>query len=177
MRGNKTVILLPLAVMLGLFAFGYFSLNQTGGFSNTDLEENMEILYEYNETHLINWQWGSFPEDGVVGDDYLEVVMDTPQADSAVLRLVMAGETLYETSEWITTQDGIAVSFPTYADGEQIVGAIGHWEIETQENITSIRYFHTWSGADVELSEQDDLSAELQDTLGEEFWMTEQETE
>lgn len=175
MRGNKTVIFLPLIVMLGLFTFGYFSLNQTGGFSNTELQDNIEITYEPGELHLIDWQWGSFPEDGVAGNDYMELVMTSPEVESSVLRLQQAGETLYETSDWFETQDGIAVEFPTYEDGEQIIGALGHWEFAAEGQINAVRYYHTWTPEELEVSDNPDLQAVMEDAVPEHHWVVETE--
>ncbi|WP_090840745.1 hypothetical protein [Alkalicoccus daliensis] len=174
MQGNKILIFLPLLVMLGLFAIGYYSLTQTGGFTNTDLEENIFIAYEREENQYIEWQWGSFPEDGIAGTDYIELVIDADAVEEVELRLQQAGEILYETSEWEETPDGIAVEFPTYADGEQIIGALGELLLDASADIDAVRYYHTWAAAEINVSSSESIQELLEERIPDQFWVVEE---
>ncbi|TVP82720.1 MAG: hypothetical protein EA344_10635 [Alkalicoccus sp.] len=170
MKGNKTIIFLPIAVMLGLFIFGYFSLNQSSGFSNSDLQQNMDITIEENS---VSWQWGSFPESGVAGEDYIEIVTDG-DLEEAELRLTQADEVLYSSDEWIETSEGAAAPFPTYAEDEQIYGASGTWEIVIDGEVEAVRYYHTWSAAEIPSNGPVDLTEVLQERIPENHWVIEE---
>ncbi|NJP37665.1 hypothetical protein [Alkalicoccus luteus] len=170
MKGNKTVIFLPLAVMAMLFVFGYISMSGTGGFTNTDLEDNLELSMQPEAPLQLSWQWGSFPEDGIAGHDYVEIISDS-EPESAALELTHGDETLYESSSWFETEDGFAVAFPTYTDGEQIIGALGQVEFGGMDPdvVEEIRYHHTWADAELE-EDSPDLETELSDMLPANSW-------
>ncbi len=84
MKGNVIVLLLPVSVMVGLFIFGYVSLSQTEATSNEDLRNDISISEEMmgHETLQIQWQWGNFPEDGIRGDDFIEIRLADELKDS-----------------------------------------------------------------------------------------------
>ncbi|WP_440898556.1 hypothetical protein [Bacillus daqingensis] len=156
--------------MAMLFVFGYVSMSGTGGFTNTDLEENLELTVRQEAPLQLNWQWGSFPEDGIAGQDYVEIISES-EPDSVNLTLTHGDETLYESSSWFQTEHGFAVAFPTYTDGEQIIGALGQVEFGGMEPemMDEVRYHHTWADAEID-EDTPDLEAELADLLPANSW-------
>ncbi|CAM3799793.1 hypothetical protein [Alkalicoccus chagannorensis] len=171
MKGNWTVVLLPLAVMAGLFIFGYFTLQEnTAEMTNADLQE--EMMLEMQEQQL-EWEWETQPQDGVIGDNYIEIVTeDTELVDDLSVALYYANEAIESEHEVFLTEDGVAAAYPTYIDNEITAGAIGEavWE---QSGVESVRMYHTWAQAEPE--EGADLAEELEDQISGYYWVQEAE--
>jgi hypothetical protein len=173
LKGNKTIIFLPLFVMAGLFVFGYFSLSDSSTLSNAELQQNIDISVSNDTPTEIAWEWGSYPADGLAGNDYIELVFDG-EVENSKLELKQGDTVLFESEDWFYTDDGIAASFPTYTEEEQIIGAIGSWEVESDTTFEAVRYYHTWAGTEIEKDEPVNLIEQLQNRIPEHHWVLEE---
>ncbi|PRO66681.1 hypothetical protein [Alkalicoccus urumqiensis] len=167
MRGNWLVVLLPLAVMAGLFAAGYFTLGGGDGMTNAQLQDNMQIDVADSS---VSWQWGAFPEDGVAGPDIVEFVTSDEVDVSA--ELTQAGEVIASEDGVVETEDGTAVWFQTFEEEGRTTGASGTAFFEGS-GVESVRYYHTWANIDMELMESSSVEQVLSDRLPGQYWMVE----
>ncbi|QKS70921.1 hypothetical protein FLK61_29810 [Paenalkalicoccus suaedae] len=181
MKGNKIVLFLPMIVMIGLFVFGYMYLSDLDAFTNERIEESIQFeLEKENNIIDVSWQWGGFPEDGVTGNDYVELISENGDlwqyVDSVELTLFQADEVIYTSSEWSETQEGIAIAFPTYVSNEQIAGPFGTINVTLTEDVpVSARYYHTWAEEDGIFSAESSLGFQLQETIPGQFFVVEAE--
>ena len=187
MRGNKVVLFLPIAVMIGLFVFGYFSFTEPDSITQEEMQDSTEFDHEVSGNRLeVYWQWNDYPDDGVVGDDYIELIaVDEDPAnlqeeiENVQLELHHADEVIYESSDWVETEDGVVVSFPNEMQQEAIYGASGevHFDFadaETAEGI-SLVYYHTWQDGEVEPAADKTMEEALEESVVTQWWTLEDE--
>ncbi|PYZ94313.1 hypothetical protein CR194_01915 [Salipaludibacillus keqinensis] len=186
MKGNAIVLLLPAVVMIGLFFFGYISLTQTEETSNEDLAGALMIQEELKDeyTMQIEWEWGEFPEDGIRGDDFIEITLPAwtgseGGAETVEVKTILTqgNEVVYESNEAaITNSGGIAVAFPNEVQDDKIVGPRGEVTLHLsepvlEENEIFIRYFHTWAEHPVSLESGIDIDSALTNAHIQSYWL------
>ncbi|PSL42336.1 hypothetical protein B0H94_11640 [Salsuginibacillus halophilus] len=155
---NKLVVLLPLLLMVILFAGGWFYIQQADTITNEDLSNHVQLEVEKTETspYVVEaeWSWSETPEDGLAGDDYIGVSLKDEEGEplsgevleQAELTLDHAGETVYET-EGEVLDTGIIFSFPNATEENEVYGSSGKMTVTTEEETTEtvISYLHTWA--------------------------------
>lgn len=171
MKGNAIVLLLPAAVMIGLFIFGYISLSETESTSNEDLKNSMSITEKVidEQTLLIQWQWGDFPEEGIQGDDFIEVILPEELQNQKIgitISLSQGDKIVYKNDDFVKSDDRLMVTFPNEVQNEQILGPSGELTIDFSDSVLkewhgSVRYYHTWYDHDVET----EMGMEIEDSL------------
>lgn len=158
MKGNAIVIILPAVVMIGLFLFGYMSISQSDSITNEDLQHSIDMTAtEMNENTVeINWQWGDFPEEGIQGNDYIEVFLNDEEKtlDSVIegvdISLWHGDQIVYESAEFFLSDEGVVLSIPNEVRDEQILGPFGQVTLHFPEYVNVVselqwRYYHTWT--------------------------------
>ncbi|MFA9559389.1 hypothetical protein ACERII_18935 [Evansella sp. AB-rgal1] len=162
MKQNLLVLLLPFSVMLGLFLFGYYTINQSHSVLNEELDSHtlLEIDTELDSMNnliaTVKWQWEDFPTDGIVGEDILEFILLNESmepieifSNEGVLTLYQSSDVVYETGEAYKTNEGIAFNFPNTIKDNVMLGPKGEAFI-ILENISEravfieVKYYHTW---------------------------------
>ncbi|WP_280768433.1 hypothetical protein [Salipaludibacillus daqingensis] len=171
MKGNAIVLLLPATVMIGLFIFGYITLSQTEEVSNEDLKESLSINEEIvdHQTLKINWQWGDFPEDGIRGEDFLEIALPDGTEEMSIeteLILTQGDDIVYESNHFVKSDGSIIISFPNEVQDEQILGPSGEVVVRFSETVLDQRqgntdYYHTWYDHNIQLKEGMDIEETL----------------
>ncbi|WP_096434674.1 hypothetical protein [Alteribacter populi] len=160
MGHNKLVIGLPLVVMIGLFAFGYFSILQADEVPNEQLDERTDLYLTLNEEEnhgTVGWDWETMPSDGLVGDDYIEVILydddgEVIKADvqQIELQLLQGADSIYTSEEYAESEDGILLSFPNASEDNLTYGNRGmiQFSYSTDDHPVThgeVRYLHTWT--------------------------------
>ncbi|MBU9724206.1 MULTISPECIES: hypothetical protein [Bacillaceae] len=188
MKQNVIVFLIPLSVMILLFAFGFYTINQTPVITNEELESHVlldleaEAVNEGVEIDL-TWRWTDVPEDNIVGNDFMEIIVYTEEMtpiqevdwETGKLTLTQSGNPIYDTEDKVLTESGVAFTFPSKVEEEAIFGASGNITMFLQELDQSaahvgVRYYHTWFDTPFDLAAGDDISAVIDD-YGEAYWM------
>ncbi|RKL68736.1 hypothetical protein CR203_01415 [Salipaludibacillus neizhouensis] len=157
MKGNAIVIILPVVVMIGLFLFGYMSISQKESITNEDLQQLITITAtEMNENTVeVNWQWGDFPEEGIQGNDYIELFLSEGEKNlnSVIERIEVSlwqgNQIVYESTEFFLSDKGIVIPIPNEMQDEQILGPSGQVTLHFPEYVNVAtelrwRYYHTW---------------------------------
>lgn len=181
MKGNGIVLLLPVSVMIGLFIFGYISLSQTDTVSNEDLKNSMSINEKVidNQTLQIQWQWGDFPEEGIQGDDFIEVLLPMELQDKTLdinISLSQGDEIVYENDEFVLSENGLLIAFPNEIQDEQILGPSGVVTVYFSDPVIedwqgSVRYYHTWYDHDLEIESGMNIENTLVNDFVQSYWV------
>ncbi|AOM82638.1 hypothetical protein [Salisediminibacterium beveridgei] len=163
MKSNKIVLLLPLASMILLFVFGYFSLANDETITHLELQDYVNTDTTVNDNQIqLTWRWEQLPDGSLFGNDYIEIHFeDTTQVDYAKVTLFSRNEEIYSVREWIETgEDRIAIPFPTSMEDQNVFGPNGSVTVTFDESseIESVDYVHTWM--DVEVPKTDGPSLE-----------------
>ncbi|MBB5173118.1 hypothetical protein [Texcoconibacillus texcoconensis] len=163
MAANRIVLLLPLIVMIGLFVFGYMSIQQLDEVTNEQLQDHTEFDVtgnnDGNETTVnVRWQWDRLPEDGVAGDDFMiiqfydeaENLLESGAIADVSLQLTHSDEVLYETSDIAYEAGGYVVSFQNEQSQHETLGSQGEWQLVVEHADQSpdhvqLTYWHTWN--------------------------------
>lgn len=158
MKSNKIVILVPLASMILLFVFGYFSFINDDTITHLELQDHLNADKTINSDQLqLSWRWEQLPEGSLFGNDYIEIQFDdTVQINDAKVNLFSRNEEIYSVREWFETgEDRIAIPFPTSMEDQDIYGPNGSVTVSYDgiSDIESVDYVHTWM--DVEVSKAD----------------------
>ncbi|MCD8508744.1 MAG: hypothetical protein LRY73_01820 [Bacillus sp. (in: Bacteria)] len=189
MRQNLIVILLPLAVMLGLFSVGFYIINQSSAVTNEDLvnhiQMELDIQLEEGVGYQVDvvWSWNDFPNDGLMGDDFIEIVLlnDSMEpikvADSiGSLYLKQGNDIIFETSHIVVSDEGIAFQFPNKSEDNLLFGPKGEVNVNfpLQEEAIAyieVKYYHTWKEWDSQLKAYEALENQLQMHVIEDYWI------
>lgn len=190
MRQNLIVILLPLVVMLGLFAVGFFMINQSSVVTNEDLVSHLQMEIdlqpEEEETGYyvdVFWSWSDFPSDGLRGDDLIEIVMlnDSMEPVQGVdsvgsLYLMQGNNIIYETSDNVFSDEGIVFQFPNKSENNLLFGPKGELmlKIPLQEEAIAyieVKYYHTWEEWDTQLETNEAVENLFQRLSVDNYWI------
>ncbi|WP_416149378.1 hypothetical protein ACM26V_24560 [Salipaludibacillus sp. HK11] len=187
MKGNAIVLILPASVMIGLFIFGYLSLSQEEVVSNEELQHSLTINNELidERTLHIEWKWGDFPEDGIRGNDFIEILLPDDVVDElndhdvgVHISLSQGDQMIYESNRSQISANGLIIAFPNEVQDEQILGPSGEFTATFDElNINDfreeieIRYFHTWFDHQIELKPRVDIDQRLIDEGIQSYWI------
>lgn len=189
MQGNKIVLFLPFAVMAGLFIAGYFALSGTESLTHEQLQETAEIDYTWTEDGTensykltVSWRWSDYPEDGIAGDDFIELKTDNSESaenlrqtlDDGSVNLTSGDEVTFESDDVEETADGVLVRFPNEMQQELILGAQGeaYFSFPQEDEVPDfdVRYVHTWQDGAVDLSSQVTLEQALDESAITQWW-------
>ena len=188
MNQNKIVLLLPLTVMVGLFIIGYLSLSQSQSVTNEELNRFITFEIEANSENedskvYINWQWMDYPSDGLLGNDYIEIVLlneDREPVDfiltNSQLKLFQSEEIIYENEILHQSKDGFIFTFPNKVEENLLYGPYGELNFILSEQAEETkyieaRYYHTWEGLHTSLTEGENISEWLDDAGTGEYWV------
>jgi len=181
MKGNAIVLLLPASVMIGLFIFGYISLSQTETISNQDLIHSIAITEEVidEQTLQIQWQWGDFPEDGIEGDDFIEIILPAELQDqklNVAISLSQGEKIVYKNDFFVVSDDRLTIAFPNEVQDEKILGPSGEVIVYFSEPILDdwqgqVRYYHTWNDHDIKIDSGIDIEEKLLNEFIQSYWV------
>lgn len=164
MNQHKTVLLLPLAVMVLLFVFGYMQFTTDESISHLDLQEHIRVTSSVDGDRLtVEWQWEQYPEGTLYGDDYIELAFpDGGRVNEAHVELTSRNEVIYSVRDWFETGDNrIAIPFPNRMIEQDLYGPSGEVIVTFDQEVpdqSAVYYVHTWM--DVEVSKSDGSSLE-----------------
>lgn len=158
LNSNKTVLVLPLLLMLIMFIGGYFFLSGTEEITNEQLQEKIELEATYyisDSTIFINgeWNWSVMPAEGLYGDDYIGVPFQHTDGNVelvATLELTY-GDQVIEQIEGIHVDNGIIFPFPNHMIEQVSYGNSGRFAVELKYSDDvdvdelSVHYLHTWT--------------------------------
>ncbi|WP_240378118.1 hypothetical protein [Bacillus piscicola] len=157
--GNKLVVILPVVLMLLLFAGGSLYINKAQVVTNEKLNEQIEwdTSFEAAESGAQlegTWEWKVMPEDGVQGLDYIGVTLldkngaPLPRETLKSYKLVVETKEGKKEAESEIVDNGILFSFLTEMEEYDVVGSKGSFTVETDTDIIPERavvsYLHTW---------------------------------
>ncbi|MBM7097328.1 hypothetical protein JSY36_16470 [Bacillus sp. H-16] len=159
MWNNKLVIFLPLTVMIVLFAFGYYSIMGADEVTNEDLDARTELYLDIDDTEnrvTAGWNWETMPGDGVIGTDYIEIILydedNNPvgvDVNEAELQLLQGADEIYSIDEIKESTEGILFSFPNMMEDNLTYGNSGsiNMTFDAEEDVAygEVRYAHTWT--------------------------------
>ncbi|WP_062046399.1 hypothetical protein [Bacillus sp. JCM 19034] len=158
LNSNKTVLVLPLLLMLIMFVGGYFFLSDTEEITNEQLKEKIELEASYHENGSLlvvngEWNWSVMPIEGLYGDDYIGVAIPNVNNHNeivATLELTYADD-IIEQIDGKVVDNGIVFTFPNAMIEQISYGNSGRFkvEIDHQHNVDvdelSVHYLHTWT--------------------------------
>ncbi|GEL06938.1 hypothetical protein [Salisediminibacterium halotolerans] len=190
MQGNKIVLFLPVAVMAGLFIAGYFALSGNETYSHEELAETAELDYYWTDREegspngyelTVSWRWGEYPEDGIAGDDFIELQTEDQEAaeklqktlEDGSVQLTSGDEVTFASDEVEATAEGVLLRFPNEMQQELVLGAQGEAEFRfAEEDLPdfAVRYIHTWQDGSVDLSSTTTLEQALEDSAITQWW-------
>ncbi|MDQ0254422.1 hypothetical protein J2S74_001797 [Evansella vedderi] len=194
MKQNRIVILLPLSVMIGLFLFGFYIINQSSSVTNEELVNHLQMEIELiQEDENIpslqtNWVWSDFPSDGIAGDDIIEFIFLNDSMEvipffhvDGLLQLEQSNEVIYEENNFYRTDEGIAFRFPNKVEDNQIYGPRGNAVLyfqEIEENVAyiEVKYYHTWEVWGMELENGKGINEILNNSGFKEYWVASRST-
>lgn len=186
---NKIVFLLPVSAMLLLFYFGYLYITNEEPITNESLQNEIKIEIDSQRSAngmLIKgiWDWTAMPIDGMVGDDYITIVIQsedgTPIPNERMISSeisLLKGDTVLESYEGIIHENGVIFSFPNKLIEHESYGNRGKLELELDlenmegEHIVAISYVHTWAKHDLLLIEDIvAIEASLEERIANHYW-------
>ncbi|WP_096188429.1 hypothetical protein [Evansella halocellulosilytica] len=186
MKGNAIVIIIPTIVMIGLFIFGYFIIQQTETVSNHDLDENIQIdmtaVANENEIEAdLNWRWNDLPSDGLKGEGIIELAVVDEQLEpidtsweQAELQLLQGSEVIDEETNFVHTEHGIAFIFTNERIDQEMYGPQGQvralFDSSNEMDQLEVRYYHHWGDEPFKLEENDDVSAKIEEEQSPDVW-------
>ncbi|MFB4164765.1 hypothetical protein ACE1TI_13280 [Alteribacillus sp. JSM 102045] len=158
-NGNKLVVILPLILMVFLFAGGSFYINQAEVINNEELDEQINwetSLSSTGEASILeaSWNWNVTPDDGMEGEDYIGVtfidengeMMPAEIIEEYELTLTLKDQEIEE--DGITADNGIIFSFPNSIEENETLGDKGSLRVETSGEAVPVRavisHLHTW---------------------------------
>ncbi len=158
-NGNKLVVILPVLLMIFLFAGGSYYINQTEVVNNEELDEKINwetTLLQTEDSSVLEatWNWSVTPSDGMAGEDYIGVTfidekgeaLPAELMDDYQLTLKVEGEDITEGGE--AANNGIIFSFPNEIEENKTLGDKGSLRVETTSASNPVRavisYLHTW---------------------------------
>lgn len=176
MNQHKTVLLLPLAVMVLLFVFGYMQFTTDESITHLDLQEYVSLNSAVDGTTLkVDWQWEQYPEGTLIGDDYIEIVFpEGYEAEEAEVKLMYRNEVIYSVREWFRTgENRMAVPFPNRMIEQDLYGPSGEVTVKVNEEVPdgiSVYYVHTWMDVDVKKSDGPSLEERFEEAGMINYW-------
>lgn len=179
MNQHKTVLLLPFAVMMLLFVFGYMQFTTDESITHLELQEHITVSSAADEDQVtIDWQWNQFPEGALFGDDYIEIEYpDELEVEKASVELRYQNEVIYSVSDWfITGGNRLAVPFPNRMIEQDLYGPSGEVTVTFDQEVSekiSVYYVHTWMDVDVSKSDGPSLEERFEDAGMINFWRVE----
>ncbi|SER68368.1 hypothetical protein [Salipaludibacillus aurantiacus] len=182
MKENKIVLLLPFSVMVGLFIFGYLSLGGTETISNENLKNAVSVHMEKvaEDTVKVDWQWNDFPEDGLHGNDYIELVYEDGNNEviHSETTLFQGDAPVYEGEEWFFSAEGAVAVFPNEMQDNRMLGPAGTVTFQLSEPVTDavvVRYYHTWTEHQLTGEETSRLKDRFEEEQIQSYWVVETE--
>ncbi|WP_026689276.1 hypothetical protein [Alteribacter aurantiacus] len=156
MGNNKLVIFLPLTVMIGLFFLGYYSIMGADEVDNENLDERTELHVTLSDTGAyVGWSWDTMPSDGVIGDDYIEMVFYDQSGEvidvdvqEAELHLLQGVDRIYSTDDMVESEKGVLFTFPNRMEENLTYGNSGAIKVAFNDDRVAsaeVRYAHTWT--------------------------------
>ncbi|GAE30748.1 hypothetical protein [Halalkalibacter hemicellulosilyticus] len=156
LNSNKTVLILPILLMVIMFVGGYYFLNGVESITNEQLEDHIDFDIEYTaqETSIVingEWNWNVMPSEGLYGNDYIGVSVSNDQLNytNAILELTY-GDQVIEQIEGVDVENGIIFVFPNELVEQVSYGNSGRFQIELEHNEIvdkelNVHYLHTWT--------------------------------
>ncbi|ADH99807.1 hypothetical protein [Salisediminibacterium selenitireducens] len=176
MNQHKTVLLLPLAVMVLLFVFGYMQFTTDEAISHLDLQEHTTLnSIADGDRQSVEWQWERYPEGTLFGDDYIEIAFpEGVEVEEAYVELTSRNEVIYSVRDWFETGDNrIAIPFPNRMIEQDLYGPSGEVIVTFNEEVPdqiSVYYVHTWMDVDVSKSDGPSLEERFEDAGMINYW-------
>ncbi|MCK0471499.1 hypothetical protein [Halalkalibacter sp. APA_J-10(15)] len=156
LNSNKTVLILPILLMVIMFVGGYYFLNGVESITNEQLQDHVDLNVKYEEREssiVINgeWNWNVMPSEGLYGDDYIGIYSANHDLNytNATLELTY-GDQVIEQIEGVDVENGIIFVFPNELVEQVSYGNSGRFQIEFGNNEIAdkelhVHYLHTWT--------------------------------
>ncbi|ADU29929.1 hypothetical protein [Evansella cellulosilytica] len=189
MKQHRIVLFLPLAVMIGLFIFGYITFTQTPAITNEELVNHIEFTVDTNAESDgsysvdVTWHWTDFPQDGLSGDDFIEIILLNGEMESVQgtitsehLLLHQSEDIIYDNNVSTETDNGIAMRFPNEMRDNEMLGPRGNISLYVKDALdddihyVQAIYYHTWGGIVEDLPHHHSIVDFLGEQEGLRYW-------